>query len=45
MDRTEEQGASEDHEYEALRLPKKEAQKRITTDWKETGKRLEDFLE
>jgi hypothetical protein len=45
MDRTEGQGASEDYEYESLKLPKKEAQKKITTDWKETGKRLEDFLE
>jgi len=45
MDSTEGQEASEEHEYETLKLPKKEARKKTLTDWKETGKRLEDFLE
>ncbi|MCK4367445.1 MAG: hypothetical protein KAW84_05810, partial [Thermoplasmata archaeon] len=45
MDSTEGEEASEEHEYETLKLPKKEARKKTLTDWKETGKRLEDFLE
>ncbi len=45
MDSTEGEEASEEHEYETLKLPKKEARKKTLTDWKETRKRLEDFLE
>jgi hypothetical protein len=45
VDRTEGEEASGEQPYDALKLPKKEARKKTLTDWKDTGKRLEDFLE
>ncbi|MFQ5909206.1 MAG: hypothetical protein ACE5IJ_00610 [Thermoplasmata archaeon] len=44
-DSTESGGKSEEFQYDLLKLQKREERRKTLTDWRETGKEFEDFLE